>query len=64
MKKFKILKQNPATQVWVNDSEGIVIEYDSIEVALSVAELYTRSSQNGSIYSVIPFDSPPPKSVE
>ena len=58
MKKYKILKyqeSHSGTIVghYVNDSEGLPVEWDSKEEAQRIAELFQQNSTHGYFYKVI-----------
>jgi hypothetical protein len=58
MKKYKILKYQETQSGtivghYVNDSEGIAVEWDSREEAERIAVLFQTNSVHGYIYKVI-----------
>lgn len=57
-KRFKILKYQETQSGtivghYVNDSEGIAVEWDDREEAQRIAELFQTNSVHGYIYKVI-----------
>jgi hypothetical protein len=57
-KKFKILKYQETQSGtivghYVNDSEGIAVEWDNREEAQRIADLFQTNSVHGYIYKVI-----------
>jgi hypothetical protein len=58
MKKYKILKYQETQSGtivghYVNDSEGIAVEWDDREEAQRIADLFQTNSVHGYIYKVI-----------
>jgi hypothetical protein len=58
MKKYKILKYQETQSGtivghYVNDSEGIAVEWNSREEAQRIADLFQTNSVHGYIYKVI-----------
>ena len=58
MKKYKILKYQETQSGtivghYVNDSEGIAVEWDNREEAQRIADLFQTNSVHGYIYKVI-----------
>ena len=50
---FRIMKHTPdGRKVYVNDSEGIPMEWDLIEQAMLVAKVFGDSSTHGATYVV------------
>lgn len=54
---YKILKHRPYEGVdkgvWVNDSEGIPMEFDTFEGAATVAKMFQNNTQHGYTYTPI-----------
>lgn len=49
---YKVLKTSGGKSYWVNDSEGIPMEFDTIEEAQQVADLFQANTTHNSIYLV------------
>jgi hypothetical protein len=54
---YKILKHKVENGVdkghWVNDSEGIAVEYSEYESAYKIASLFQSNSAHGYTYTVV-----------
>jgi hypothetical protein len=57
MKKYKVLKyiesNGNVAGHFVNDSEGIAMEWENFEDADKIAKLFEQNSQYGHIYKVV-----------
>ena len=51
--KYKVLKTKNNYSCYVNDSEGIVMEWDTYEAAKKIAEMFECNSVGGYKYVVI-----------
>jgi tyrosine-protein phosphatase YwqE len=51
--KYKVLKTQNASGHFVNDSEGIVMEWDTYEQAKAVAELFQANTIHGYTYIIV-----------
>ena len=49
--KHTIIQDTPRT-ILVNDSEGIPMEFDSLDYALKLTELFQANTASGNIYEV------------
>ena len=49
--KHTIIQGTPRT-ILVNDNEGISMEFDSLDYALKLAELFQANTTSGNIYEV------------
>jgi hypothetical protein len=49
--KHTYIQKIPRTII-VNDSEGIPMEFDSLEYALKLAELFQANTTSGNVYEV------------
>jgi hypothetical protein len=49
--KHTIIQDTPRT-ILVNDSEGIPMEFDSLDYALKLTELFQANTASGNIYKV------------
>ena len=50
---YKVLKTQNGSGHFVNDSEGIAMEWDTYEQAKSVAELFQANTAHGYTYIVV-----------
>jgi len=51
---YKILKTVGEDSYWVNDPEGIVMEFDTWDEAQEIADLFQVNTTHNSIYRVYP----------
>jgi tyrosine-protein phosphatase YwqE len=51
--KYKVLKTQNSLAYFVNDSEGILMEWDTYEQAKAVAELFQANTIHGYNYIVV-----------
>lgn len=51
--KYKVLKTQNSSGHFVNDSEGIIIEWETYEEAKAIAELFQANTIHGYTYIVV-----------